>query len=189
MIDSARQAVKPQRRGHTSARRMCAAGGTFALAGLSAATIALAAGTAVSVDSASNAKLGEQVAVNSQGRTLYALSPETTSHLLCKSRECLKFWPPLTVPSRNTELKDGPGVHGHLGILHRSNGMLQVTLRGLPLYRFSEDHAKGQVNGQGIESFGGTWHAVTASTSSTPTPPASPPPANPAPPVMPGYQY
>jgi predicted lipoprotein with Yx(FWY)xxD motif len=115
------------------------------------------------------------VLTNSQGRTLYALSPETTSHLLCKSSECLKFWPPITVTSSKTKLKDGSGVHGHLGILHRNNGMLQVTLRGLPLYRYSGDHAKGEANGQGIKSFGGTWHAVSASSTSAKTPATSEP--------------
>ena len=32
------------------------------------------------------------------------------------------------MPSRSTRLKAGPGVDGHLGILRRSNGLLQVTL-------------------------------------------------------------
>jgi predicted lipoprotein with Yx(FWY)xxD motif len=140
--------------------------------------MALAVGTAATVGSASNSQLGEQVVVNAQGRTLYALSPETTHHLLCKSGECLKFWPPLTVASSKTKLKAGPGVQGHLGILRRHGGLLQVTLRGLPLYRFSKDHAKGETNGEGIESFGGKWHAVTAATnpsSTTPTTPSAPP--------------
>jgi predicted lipoprotein with Yx(FWY)xxD motif len=125
--------------------------------------MALAAGTASTVGSVSNAKLGERIVVDTHGRTLYTLSPETTHHLLCKSSECFKFWPPLTVNSHRAKLKVGPGVHGSLGILRRSNGILQVTLRGMPLYRYAGDHAKGQANGQGIESFGGTWHAVTAS--------------------------
>ncbi len=126
------------------------------------AALALAVGMASTVSSESSSALGEQIVVNAEGRTLYALSPETTHHLLCKSSECFKFWPPYTVSSRKAKLKLGPGVHGGLGILHRSNGMLQVTLRGMPLYRFSGDHAKGQTNGQGLKSFGGTWHAVTA---------------------------
>ena len=88
--------------------------------------------------------------------------PRPRHHLLCASAECLKAWPPLTVPSRKTKLKAGPGVQGHLGILRRSDGRLQVTLRGRPLYRFSGDSAKGEANGEGLESFGGTWHAVTA---------------------------
>jgi predicted lipoprotein with Yx(FWY)xxD motif len=143
--------------------------------GASFAAVALAAGGAATVGSASNAGLGKRVAVNAQGRTLYALSPETTHHLLCTSAACLKTWPPLTVPSRKTKLKAGSGVHGHLGILRRSDGRLQVTLRGLPLYRFSGDHGRGEANGEGLQSFGGTWHAVPAAPgSSAPTPSATP---------------
>lgn len=72
--------------------------------------------------------------MSSQGRTLYALSPETAKHLLCTSSSCLKFWPPLTMASRDTSLEAGMGVKGHFGILRRSNGMLQVTYAGMPLY-------------------------------------------------------
>jgi predicted lipoprotein with Yx(FWY)xxD motif len=149
--------------------------------------------TTNTVSSKPNTKLGETLVVDAHGSTLYVLSPETSSHLLCKSSECLKFWPPLTVNSRKTKLKAGSGVHGHLGILRRSNGTLQVTLAGLPLYRYSGDRAKGQANGQGIQSFGGTWHVVTATvnvspstittTPTTPTTPATPPT------MEPGYGY
>jgi predicted lipoprotein with Yx(FWY)xxD motif len=124
------------------------------------ATFALATSTAT-VSSASSSKLGH-IVVSPQGLTLYALSPETTHHLLCTSAECLKFWPPLTASSSKARLVDGPGVHGALGLLRRSGGQLQVTLRGMPLYRYAGDHARGQVNGQGLRSFGGTWHAVPA---------------------------
>jgi hypothetical protein len=81
------------------------------------------------------------------------------------------------------------GVKGHFGILRRSNGMLQVTYAGMPLYRFAGDRAKGEANGEGLHSFGGTWHVLTSShaagtTSTTPAPasaPATPAPATPAP--------
>ncbi|HWY89949.1 MAG TPA: hypothetical protein VNY31_04695, partial [Solirubrobacteraceae bacterium] len=95
---------------------------------VSLAALALAAGGTATVSSESSANLGERIVVNAQGRTLYALSPETTHHLLCKTSECFKFWPPLTVSSHKVKLKAGSGVRGKLGILHRSNGMLQVTL-------------------------------------------------------------
>jgi predicted lipoprotein with Yx(FWY)xxD motif len=155
---------------------MSAAAATLAFAA-SLAAVALAGSATVTINSASNSKLGERVAVNSQGLTLYALGGESSTHLLCKSSECLAFWPPVTVPSRRARLKAGSNVQGRLGVLRRSNGILQVTLRGMPLYRFVKDHAKGEANGQGIESFGGTWRAVSASTSATPLakPPASPP--------------
>jgi len=161
--------------------------GALLAAGTLFAALALGAG-ATTVGSASNATLGETIVVTAQGRTLYALSPETTSHLLCRSKECLKFWPPLTVSSAHAKLKPGPGVHGKLGILRRSGGIFQVTLRGMPVYRFLEDKARGQAKGQGIESFGGTWHAVTAGAGSSPTKTATPPPSQ-APTGMPGYTY
>jgi predicted lipoprotein with Yx(FWY)xxD motif len=153
---------------------------------VSFATVAFGSGT-LTVSSATNSKLGTQVVVNAQGHTLYALSPETTKRLLCKNSECLKFWPPLTVPSAKTKLKAGAGVQGHLGILHRKGGMLQVTLRGMPLYRFAKDHAKGEANGEGVESFEGTWHAVTAAAPSSTSMPSTPTTTSPSP--EPPYGY
>jgi predicted lipoprotein with Yx(FWY)xxD motif len=134
------------------------------------AAVALAAGVGLTVTSASNSKLGEQIVVDAQGRTLYVLSPETAHHLLCKSNACLAVWPPLTVRSSKTKLKAGPGVRGRLAIFRRSNGALQVSLGDQPLYRYSGDEVKGQANGQGIHSFGGTWHVLTAKSSASPTP-------------------
>jgi predicted lipoprotein with Yx(FWY)xxD motif len=166
-----------------------------AVAALTVAATALATSSALTLGSAANSTLGKPVVISPQGRTLYALSPETSKHLLCKSAECFKVWPPLTVKSGKSKLKAVSGVQGHLGILKRSNGTLQVTLRGEPLYRFSGDSGKGQAHGQGIESFGGKWHAATASSSeatSTPTttpsmqpepsyPASAPAPSSPAP--------
>ena len=85
--------------------------------------VALGAST-VSVKSAHSQQLGTTVVVNQAGRTLYSLSGESTHHLLCKSTECARFWPPLTVPSRTTRLKAGTGVHGTLGMIRRPNGAM-----------------------------------------------------------------
>jgi predicted lipoprotein with Yx(FWY)xxD motif len=125
-------------------------------------SVALAAKASPTVSSARNAALKKTIVVDSHGRTVYVLTPETTSHLLCTSRACFAAWPPVTVSSRSAKLLEGAGVHGHLALLRRSNGQLQVTLRGLPLYRFAGDSARGQANGEGIKTFGGTWHAVPA---------------------------
>jgi predicted lipoprotein with Yx(FWY)xxD motif len=172
-------ADRPRRRG----RLLRTTTGLALLLALLAST-ALAAGLALTLRSTASTTLNERVVVSASGRTLYTLSPETSRHLLCKTSECLKRWPPLTVSSSKTMLKAGSGVHGRLGILHRSNGTLQVTLRGLPLYRYSQDHASGDVNGEGIESFGGTWHAMTATSGEHPhramTAPAASPPSYPS---------
>lgn len=151
---------------------------------LAAAASGLAAGSALRLGDANDARLGQAVVVSPSGRTLYALTPETTHHLLCTSRSCLGTWMPLTVPSPSTRLSEATGVSGSLGRLHRAHGVVQVTLRGMPLYRFIGDHARGQANGEGIHSFGGVWHAVIAQPGmSSPAAPA------PAPPPPPTYGY
>ena len=171
------------------------------LAALAAAAlisgVAGAAGASRVVSASHNTALNATLVVDSHGRALYSLHPETTHHLLCRSRACFELWPPLTVRSAGVKLVAGHGVEGHLGLLHRSDGKLQVTLRGLPLYRFSGDSAKGQAHGEGIKSFGGTWHAVTAEThasgapSGTTTPTTSTPttPTTSTPSVTPPYGY
>jgi predicted lipoprotein with Yx(FWY)xxD motif len=164
------QTARSRRRGRPSGVVACMAFVTLSAVAMFAAMALASSSATPTVGSATNAKFGEKIVVNAQGRTLYALSPETTHHLLCKGSECLKRWPPLTVSSSKTKLADGPGVHGHLAILRRSNGMFQVTLGGLPLYRFSGDHAKGTASGENIHSFGGRWHAISATTNATPAP-------------------
>jgi predicted lipoprotein with Yx(FWY)xxD motif len=154
-----------QRTSSRAAKRWSA---SVILAALAAAAlisgVAGAAGASRVVSASHNTALNATLVVDSRGRTLYSLHPETTHHLLCRSRACFELWPPLTVRSASVKLVAGHGVEGRLGLLHRSDGKLQVTLRGLPLYRFSGDSAKGQAHGEGIKSFGGTWHAVTAET-------------------------
>jgi predicted lipoprotein with Yx(FWY)xxD motif len=142
--------------------------------------VALATGGTPTVRAAHNAALGRTIVVDGNGRTLYALRPETARHLLCKSSACLAAWPRLTVRAHHGKLTAGPGVTGRLATLRRSDGKLQVTLRGMPLYRFAGDSARGQAHGAGIKSFGGTWHAVAPkATTTTPTPSPSPDPAPP----------
>jgi predicted lipoprotein with Yx(FWY)xxD motif len=154
-------------------RAPLAAAAVLAGATMLLTSLALAANVAPTLSSASNAKLHKTIAVDAHGRTVYTLSGETSHHLLCKSRACFEAWPPVTVRSRSVKL-EARGVPGHLAVLRRSNGTLQVTLRGIPLYRFSGDGAKGQANGEGIKAFGGTWHAVQAKGSQTAPPTTSP---------------
>jgi predicted lipoprotein with Yx(FWY)xxD motif len=158
-------------------------------AALAAAFVAaaLAVGT-VTIDSQPSSKLGQRVVVNAQGHTLYTLSGETRARQFCTTPECLRFWPPLRA-SKSAHLKAAHGVQGQLRVLTRSGGIVQVTLRGVPLYRFSGDRAKGEVNGEGIVGPGGhVWHAVRAASASQKAPattPAATPPATPPPTTQP----
>jgi predicted lipoprotein with Yx(FWY)xxD motif len=162
------------RRRHSS-RAVFGAAACAVTVAIISTSLVLAAGGPV-LRSSANSTLGATVVTDSHGRTLYALSPETTHHLLCRSRACFGVWPPATVHSRAVKLVAGHGVEGRIGILRRSDGRLQLTLRGLPLYRFSGDSSAGQANGEGIKSFGGTWYAVRAKAHSTATPPSMPSP-------------
>ncbi len=135
-----------------------AAATALAVFGISAVTPAIA-GSGSPVIKAGKAG-GKTVVVNGKGRTLYVLSPETAKHVLCKS-SCLPYWPAVTT-TKAAKLKAGAGVKGKLGKLNRGGGKFQVTLRGLPLYTYIGDSARGDATGEGVTSFGGTWHVVRA---------------------------
>ena len=144
---------------------LVAGGAVLAMAALAGIVLASPPAT---LGTAKNATISKTIAVDSRGRTVYELRPETIHHLLCsKATGCFQSWPPVKVASARTKLTVAHGVKGKLGILHR-NGIFQVTLGGRPLYRFAGDASKkGMANGQGIHSFGGTWHVVAASTTNT----------------------
>jgi predicted lipoprotein with Yx(FWY)xxD motif len=97
-----------------------------------------------------------KVLVDSKGKTLYTLTNGGTA-VACSSA-CAAAWPPLTSSSTPTGSKgvEGLGVDGK-----------QVTVDGLPVYRFTGDTKKGQAAGEGISSFGGVWHVVTTDASAS----------------------
>lgn len=72
---------------------------------------------------------------------------------------CAATWPPLLVA-------DGvaTGV-ADLGTIARSDGSMQATHDGRPLYFFSGDSAPGDTNGDGL---GGVWHVVAYARAFTP---------------------
>jgi predicted lipoprotein with Yx(FWY)xxD motif len=101
----------------------------------------------------------EPIAVNAHGAAVYELLPETTKHLLCTTASgCPNFWPPVTV-SKGAKITKGAGLKGRVGSFTH-NGITQLTLNGHPLYTFVEDKRKGEAHGDGLKSFGGTWHVL-----------------------------
>jgi hypothetical protein len=44
-----------------------------------------------------------------------------------------------------------------------SSGASMLTVGGWPLYTFVKDKAAGDVAGEGVKTFGGTWYAVSPS--------------------------
>jgi predicted lipoprotein with Yx(FWY)xxD motif len=162
------------------------------VAGVVAALVVPAAGRVpptLTLHSVRSASLNHYVVANPAGRTLYHRTGETTRRVVCTG-SCKSIWPPLTVGSMSTRLVKGPGVTGTLSKFRRADGLLQVTLNGQPLYRFSNDRRAGDAKGEGVPGegrAGGTWHAVRASaprrtTTTTPPPTMTQPPGYTAPP-------
>jgi predicted lipoprotein with Yx(FWY)xxD motif len=156
-------------------RRMLAIGAVALLAiAAIAAVMAMSAGAASTTIGVKSAKVGAKhmsIAVNSHGVAVYTLSDDTTKHMACtKSNGCFSAWPPVTVKGHATK---AAGVKGKLGTFKR-DGFTQVTLNGHPLYTFAGDgNRAGVANGNGLRSFGGTWHVVSvgrASAASAPAP-------------------
>jgi predicted lipoprotein with Yx(FWY)xxD motif len=101
----------------------------------------------------------EPVLVNSDAMTLYYLTSDTAT-TVARSGQCATFWPPLLLPSGTPG--SGSSLSGTLSVLTDANGR-QVLYNGHPLYVFSKDKASADVNGVGINAFGGPWHAATPS--------------------------
>ncbi len=118
--------------------------------------------TTVSTAVTDNAKLGgAQVLVDSKGFTLYAFSkdPRNTFHSHCNSR-CELTWPPLIL-SGSAPVAAGAAFEDQLGAIKLSDGELQVDYAGHPLHTYVLEKKPGEARGNGVESFGRSWHALT----------------------------
>jgi predicted lipoprotein with Yx(FWY)xxD motif len=91
------------------------------------------------------------------GRTLYVLTKDTPGVSTC-SGSCASNWPPFTLPSGDTVV-GAAGATQAFGTITRSDGTVQVTYGGAPVYYFAGDSAAGQTNGQGLN---GVWFVVAA---------------------------
>lgn len=115
-----------------------------------------AASPAVVVATITVAGTSKQVLTTPAGLTLYYLSSDVAATPKC-SGACLTHWPPLL--STGTPVLPS-GVSGTLTVVQNSNGS-QVAYNGHLLYTFANDKAQGDSKGEGINAFGGTWHAAT----------------------------
>jgi predicted lipoprotein with Yx(FWY)xxD motif len=112
-----------------------------------------AAGTAVKTASS---QFG-QILFDDTGQAIYLFDKETTAKPDCYGA-CAKAWPPV--------LTDGPPVANggtradRLGTTKRTNGSLQVTYAGHPLYYYAHE-GKNEVLCHNVREFGGLWLAVT----------------------------
>ena len=95
-----------------------------------------------------------------RGFALYAFTRDTRRHSNC-SGVCASRWPPYILRG---SLKAGAGSkRSLLGTARRSDGKLQVTYAGRPLYYYVGDRRAGQVLCQDVVEFGGTWLVLRGS--------------------------
>ncbi|MFF3172228.1 hypothetical protein ACFVQ0_06370 [Streptomyces sp. NPDC057900] len=113
--------------------------------------------------------------VNEKKMTLYVFDKDTRNKSECNG-DCAKAWPPLLDKETPTA---GTGVSSKLlKTTTRSDGKMQVTYNGHPLYLFKEDKKAGDAKGQGVDAFGAKWYVINAkgkqvTTAPTPKPSSS----------------
>jgi predicted lipoprotein with Yx(FWY)xxD motif len=105
---------------------------------------------------------GATVLTNASGFTLYSFVPDTATKSNCNGA-CATYWPPVKGPATA-----GTGVTGKLGTITRSDGSMQATYNGHPLYTYVGDKSAGQAKGNGLNLSGGVWHEVTVSGGAAP---------------------
>jgi len=100
---------------------------------------------------------GTKVLANGKGFTLYSFAPDTPAASKCYG-SCAAYWPPVTGSPAA-----GSGLPGKTGTIKRTDGSLQLTYNGHPLYTYIGDSAPGQASGNNLNLNGGLWLVVPAS--------------------------
>ena len=100
------------------------------------------------------------ILASGSGRALYLFAADHGKGSSC-SGDCATAWPPYIVKSAPVA---GAGVKaGKIGTTTRSDGRLQATYAGHPVYFYEGDHEPGQVLCQAVNEFGGYWYVIRSS--------------------------
>ena len=101
-----------------------------------------------------------RILVDPRGRTLYLFAKDKNDQSACNG-QCATFWPPVLTTGKP---QAGPGVDASLlGTTTRTDGKVEVTYAGHPLYYFQKDKAPGDTTGQGVNGFGDLWWVLKPS--------------------------
>lgn len=114
------------------------------------------AATGEKIAVATNAKLG-QILVDESGMTVYLFVADTGMTSTCYT-SCAAIWPPVL-----TTGAPQAGAGAQASLLGTTDGKVEVTYAGHPLYYFVKDKVAGDATGQGINGFGGLWWVLSAS--------------------------
>lgn len=138
----------------------CSSGGTAIQTPYGGGQAPVQHGATYEVKAGTVAGLGS-VLVNGQGLTLYMFANDQRGAPSRCYDICAVQWPPLLLPSHVTSPEAGPGIKaGLLGTAPRSDGTVQVTYGGWPLYLWPPDRSPGRATGQALTNAGGRWYVV-----------------------------
>jgi len=128
-----------------------------ALEGLT--TIASSATSKPATVKTGSSSLG-RIVVDGKSHTLYLFEKDKRGKSAC-SGACAQNWPLLL--TKGTPKAGAGAKSALLGTTRRSDGTIQVTYNGHPLYTFVADNGKrGSTTGEGIDAFGAKWYVVAA---------------------------
>ena len=99
-----------------------------------------------------------RVLVNGRQLTVYLFEKDKGKTSSCYG-PCASAWPPVTTSSMPRA--GGGATAAKLATTRRSDGTLQVTYNGHPLYTYADDSKPGQTNGEGVDEFGAEWYALS----------------------------
>ena len=100
------------------------------------------------------------ILASGRGRALYLFTADKGKASSC-SGDCATAWPPYIVKSKPVA---GPGAKaGKIGTTRRSDGRLQATYAGHPVYFYEGDNEPGEVLCQAVNEFGGYWYVIRSS--------------------------
>jgi predicted lipoprotein with Yx(FWY)xxD motif len=117
------------------------------------------AAAAATIKVAADAKLG-QILVNGEGMTVYLFVADTSTASTCYT-SCAAIWPPVLTTGAPVA---GTGAKASLlGTTTRTDGKVEVTYAGHPLYYFIQDKKPGDTTGQGVNGFGALWWVLAPS--------------------------
>lgn len=98
------------------------------------------------------------ILTDGRGETVYLFEKDTGTSSTCYG-PCVGAWPPATAHGQPSVA--GGADQAKLGTTARTDGTMQVTYSGHPLYYFSGDRKPGDTTGQGLQNFGGGWDVLT----------------------------
>jgi predicted lipoprotein with Yx(FWY)xxD motif len=112
-------------------------------------------GSNLALGTRSNATLGTYL-IGFNGKAVYTKTGDTSTTSSCYET-CAETWLPYIVGTQDNVDNVQAGITGKVAVISRTDGSLQVTYNGKPLYFYTGDTST-TVTGEGLGS--GVWHVA-----------------------------